>query len=86
MKTDDTVETADAQPPESLSSSRQVVKLELNTPALAVDLAAETKFVDDGMALPFTLPAALTGSFAATDGKSVNISGVNELSLPEASR
>ena len=49
-------------------------------------MAAETKFVDDGMALPFTLPAALTGSFAATDGKSVNISGVNGLSLPEASR
>jgi hypothetical protein len=43
-------------------------------------------YVDDVLALPFTLPAALTGSFAATDGKIVKISGVNRLSLPEASR
>ena len=42
-------------------------------------------YVNDVLALPFTLPAALTGSYAPTGGN-VKISGVNRLSLPEASR
>ena len=43
-------------------------------------------YVNDVLALPFTLPTALTGSYAptASDG-SVKISGVYRLSLPEAS-
>ena len=43
-------------------------------------------YVNDVLALPFTLPVALTGSYAptASDG-SVKISGVYRLSLPEAS-
>ena len=43
-------------------------------------------YVNGVLALPFTLPAALTGNFAATDGHSVKISSVNRLSLPEVSR
>ena len=43
-------------------------------------------YVNDVLALPFTLPAALTGSYAPTanDGI-VKVAAVHRLSLPEAS-
>ena len=42
-------------------------------------------YVDDVLALPFTLPAALTGVYAPTDSSAVKISAVHRMSLPEAS-